>query len=308
MTFTYHNGISVAEIVAYTPCLLIAILLCIRHGFRRSAGFYFLIIFSLARILGGSMQLATISSPTSISLQTGSAILTGIGFSPLLLATLGLLSRLLDSINKSTKTLVTPLHMKLVETVITIALILGIAGGIEAGNNVSKPPYLFVPAKLTKVSIAIFIVCYAATVLAIIVTMFSLSAAEAGERRLFYSIAFALPFLAVRLVYSCLSTFTHAKQFSLLTGNATILLCVALIEEFIVTVNYEIVGLTLKKAATAPQGRQQVGSVDSRERARKENVALRIAKRTIIGRIVMALMPKKEGDVEMQTRRGDVAK
>jgi hypothetical protein len=38
MTITYRNGVSIAEIAVYVPCLAIAILLCVRHGFARSSG------------------------------------------------------------------------------------------------------------------------------------------------------------------------------------------------------------------------------------------------------------------------------
>jgi hypothetical protein len=40
MTLTYRNGVSIAEIIVYVPILAIAILLSIRHGFSRSAGWW----------------------------------------------------------------------------------------------------------------------------------------------------------------------------------------------------------------------------------------------------------------------------
>lgn len=135
MTLTYHNAVSIAEIVAYVPCLAVAIFLTIRHGFGRNSGWIFLIIFCLARIIGSAMQVATASDPRNIGLYTGSGILQNIGFSPLLLATLGLLSRALDSINKSHSTLVKSSVLKLIELVMTVALILGIVGGINASDS-----------------------------------------------------------------------------------------------------------------------------------------------------------------------------
>jgi hypothetical protein len=58
--FTYRNGVgvSIAEIVFYVPSLCIAGLLAFRHGLGRNAGWLFLIIFCLARIIGPAIQLA----------------------------------------------------------------------------------------------------------------------------------------------------------------------------------------------------------------------------------------------------------
>jgi hypothetical protein len=75
------------------------------------------------------MQLATITHPTDAGLYEGSAILNNVGFSPLLLAALGLFSRLLSSINKTHNTFVQPRMLKLIEILVLVGLILGIVGG-----------------------------------------------------------------------------------------------------------------------------------------------------------------------------------
>lgn len=310
MTITYRNGVSIGEIVVYVPALCIAIFLAIKHGFGRSSGWYFLVVFSLARIIGAGMQLATINDPRNVSLYIGSAILTNVGFSPLELATLGLLSRLIESINKTHKTIVSSGVMKVIELIILVGLILGIVGGINAGNAYTSTG-TYVPNSLNKAGTALLIVSYVLTVIATIAVSLSASHAEPGEHRLLFAIAFALPLLLVRLVYSIFSTFAHNKNFNLITGNTTILLCVALLEELAVTICYEAVGLTLKKLPKKSHGVQQVGSVDSSDASapmmqeKKENLALKIAKKTIIGRIVMAFVPSddhKVRDVEMQSQ------
>jgi hypothetical protein len=50
MTIDYRNGVGIGEIIVYVPCLFVAIYLAIKHGLGRSSGWYFLIVFSLARI------------------------------------------------------------------------------------------------------------------------------------------------------------------------------------------------------------------------------------------------------------------
>jgi hypothetical protein len=310
MTLTYRNGLSIGEIVVYTPSLLVAIYLMVRHGLSRSAGWYFLVIFSLVRILGSSMELATIKNPTSVALQSGSAILLNVGFSPLMLATLGLLSRLIANIEQSTKLRITSRHLKIIETIITVGLILSIVGGVEAGEDASKPPYGYKIHTLTKVGVGIFIASYVATVLATILTSFHASVADAGQRRLLYAIAFALPLLLIRLIYSCFSTFGHNKHFGVISGSPTALLCMALLEELIITNTYLLVGLTLAVVPKIQEGTyEDDGNHDNPAQSPKqENIVLRIAKRTIIGKLVMVLIPKKQKDVEMHSQSEDIPK
>jgi len=306
MTITYHNGVSITEIVVYVPCLLIAILVSIRHGFGRNSGFIFLIVFCLARIIGPCMQLATISQPKNTSLYTGSAILQNVGFSPLELASLGLLSRALENINKSHRTLINTSMLKFVELIILAGLILGIVGGVNASDDFIKTG-VYQPGSLNKAGTALLIVSYVAIIIATVITFFSISHAEAGEKRLIVAVAAALPFLLVRLVYSIFSTFTHNTNFNLLKGNITILLCVALIEEFVVIIIYESVGLTLHKVASVEhvKGYVVAGSEDpetpTQRRRGVGNMALRILKATMVGRIITSIFSsRKDRDVEMQ--------
>jgi len=92
MKFDGRAGISVAELIVYLPALIIATVVCIRHGFDRSSGWIFALILCLVRIVGACCQLATYHSQSADVLEA-TVILESIGISPLLLATLGLLSR-----------------------------------------------------------------------------------------------------------------------------------------------------------------------------------------------------------------------
>lgn len=313
MTLTYHNGVSIAEIVVYVPALAVAALLAFRHGLNRNAGWLFLIIFSLARIIGPCMQLATIGNPRETALYTGSSVLQSTGLSPLELAAIGLLSRLLDSINRSHRTLLNTRMIKLIELVILVGLILGIVGGVDASNNYVNTG-IYQATKLSKASTALFIVSWVAIVVATIIISFSASYAEQGEKRLLLAVALSLQFLLVRLVYSILTVFTHNKNFSMLSPNVTILLCVALVEEFIVVIIYLGVGLTLHQIPKNSHVEiyaddQQIPSTSTSQQQQYQqqprkggagNTALKIAKKTIIGRVVMALIPdKKDQDVQM---------
>ena len=125
--FPLHKG----QFECLTPPSHTLVLISWQHGFSRSSGWLFLIIFCLARLIGPAMNLAEIKYPEEAALYEGSAILNNIGFSPLTLAALGLLSRLLDSINKSHNTIIKPNMLRIIELVVVVGLILGIVGGVE---------------------------------------------------------------------------------------------------------------------------------------------------------------------------------
>ncbi|KAF2141550.1 uncharacterized protein K452DRAFT_287515, partial [Aplosporella prunicola CBS 121167] len=202
MTLSYRSGVSVALILLYVPALLIAIFLTVRHGLKRSSGWRFMVIFSLARLLAASFQLATIAHPTNVSLYVGEWVLLGIALSPLELAALGLLSRILESINKSRPTLVTPKHMRLVQLMNTAGAVLGIAGGIRAGHNNDNG--VVVAPTISKVGVALFIASFCCIVVAAVVTWPSVAYAEKGEKRLLCAIGAATPFFLVRVIYTAM--------------------------------------------------------------------------------------------------------
>lgn len=127
--------------------------------------------------------------------------------------------------------------LKGLELILLVGVILGIVGGIDAGNSYSSTGH-YTPSSLNKVGTALLAVTFGFTVVAVVMTSFSTPHAEAGEHRLFFAIVASLPLMLARLVYSCFSTFTHNKNFNLLTGSTTLLLCLALLEEFIVVVIY----------------------------------------------------------------------
>ena len=320
MTLTYRNGVSIAEIIVYVPALFTAGFLAVRHGLGQNSGWLFLIIFCLARIIGPCMQLATISDPTNTSLYTGSAILQNVGLSPLELAAIGLLSRLLDSIHRTKRTFLHSSMFHVIHLIIVIGLILGIVGGVNASDSyISSGFKQYTPTDLNKAGTILFIVSYIAIVTLTAVMSFHVGSAEKGEKRLFMAVALSLPFLLVRLIYSIISTFTKNKSFNLLNGSPTVVLCVALIEEFIVVALYEGTGLTLKKVpkevhfeatqqipshdSATPVQQQYAGAGQAPREQKPENKFLKIAKYTIIGRIVTSLIPSKDRDVEMQQQR-----
>ena len=93
MTLTTREDIAIAEIVVYVPAFALALLVCLRQGFARQVGFLYLVIFSAIRVAGAAIEILSQQNPTSTSDAEWAAILSSIGLSPLLLASIGLLKR-----------------------------------------------------------------------------------------------------------------------------------------------------------------------------------------------------------------------
>ena len=88
-----RGGLAIAELIFYVPALVMSIVVASKHGFGRSAGWYFLIILSVSRIAGQIAQLVAVNQPTNESAQVAAAVLSSVGFSTLLAAQIGLLKR-----------------------------------------------------------------------------------------------------------------------------------------------------------------------------------------------------------------------
>lgn len=92
MALGSRGVLSVVELIFYLPCFFGAIYICSRHGFTRSSGWIYTLLLCLVRIVGAACYLVSLNNPSQ-NLLEATLILEFIGISPLLFATLGLLSR-----------------------------------------------------------------------------------------------------------------------------------------------------------------------------------------------------------------------
>jgi hypothetical protein len=88
-----HGWVSVVELIVYIPALVASSVICFRHGFSKGSGWIYTLILCLVRIIGSITRLISENNPTA-SLITTTLVLDSVGLGPLLLSTLGLLSRL----------------------------------------------------------------------------------------------------------------------------------------------------------------------------------------------------------------------
>ncbi|MCJ1280223.1 hypothetical protein MMC21_008050 [Puttea exsequens] len=247
MKLNARGGISILELGLYFPSFVVALYVCSRHGFRRSSGWIFTLILCLVRIIGACCQLATYDNPKSRGLLEAAIILDSVGVSPLLLASIGLLSRCIDSIKETSSFPLSAIYFRLLQLLITIGLILSIAGG----SNSTTSNGTFKVQTTSKIGIILYIVAYVFLTLIALLTATKLSRAEMGEKRLLLAVILALPCILVRLAYSALAVLTHHHEFNLLTGSVAIFVIMAVAMEFIVIVIYLVTGWTIKVVATS---------------------------------------------------------
>ncbi|PMD37098.1 hypothetical protein L207DRAFT_532659 [Hyaloscypha variabilis F] len=317
MTFDYRSSVSIGELCIYSSALIIGIFLAARPGFGRNWGWFYLILFCLARIIGPAMQLSTLHGSPRASIYEGYAILNNVAISPLELVILGTLNRLLDSIHKTYNTFLRTFMLQIIQVVVVLGLILGVVGGVRAGNSFEEGnasgQHVFHPGPLGKAGSILLISCYVAIVIITALLSIFKSHLEAGETRLLLAVVLSLPFLLVRLIYTGFSTFSYNPKFNILDGDTTIFLCVALIEELIIVIIFEVTWLTLRRQVKEQhnKARRQIDSSNGSDPTQPKRgkstgqIALGFAKATIFGHLVMLFVNRSHArsGVEMQARR-----
>lgn len=123
---------------------------------------------------------------------------------------------------------------------ILLALVLAIIGGTRiSSTDTSKHSS---GETFEKAGVIIFLVSYLAIVGFAVLTFTNIRELPRGEQRILYAVLAALPLLAVRLLYSILADFKDDSTFNIMDGNATVNLCMAIIEEFIIVGFYLLAG------------------------------------------------------------------
>jgi len=243
MTFTSDDILAVVKLVIYIPLIFGAAYICFRHGIRKNAGWIYLAIFCLVRIVGSGAELYTISS-TSKTAYTIAAVCSVLGLSPLLLATLGIVSRPFKSVmNASSRgPKASAIPIRILQLLCLVGLIMAIIGATNAPT----------PAQVTQQSdlrtgVILFTVVYFLLVLVTVFSSLHMRSLPEGESAIIGTVAFALILLAVRLLYSLLGTFGHKASFNAITGSLAIQVAMATCEEVVVTLVYIILGVYLTR-------------------------------------------------------------
>ncbi|KAI0334289.1 hypothetical protein GY45DRAFT_1318778 [Cubamyces sp. BRFM 1775] len=258
VNFDARGYIAIAEIVLYVPIFFIAIPIALRNGFTRKAGWIFLVLLSIIRIVGGVTHILSEQNPSNITLQIIFNIMESSGLSPLLVATVGFLGTVgqysLDGHPIMGR------GLRLMGVLGTVALVLAIIGGVNSGNAKSQSD-LNTGTKLRKIGSALFGVLYVAVAFVTAFCWQNKANILKYRRKLLQGITVALPFLFIRVLYAILSAFAPVTRAfdadghpipvnsssSLKTfgpsGSWAVYLIMSVVAEYIVVLIYTTVGI-----------------------------------------------------------------
>lgn len=205
------DKIAIAQIIFYIPTLIAALFLCRKHGFTKAAGWGALLILGLAQTIGASLRLATLADPDNKNLYIGWMTTQSIDLCPLILLVSSQVVRVFDSIrcamssNSTGSALAVPKKLRLLELLPGVAIILLIVGGTKSEFVVISPNDI--KADYSTVSQAAVGLLIAVTALLTGLVLFALrhqGYIAQGEHRVLLAVVICMPFLIVRLVYSCM--------------------------------------------------------------------------------------------------------
>lgn len=229
-------ALSFAAIVNLITLVIFFIYTCIaswlifRQGLGRSAPWIWLLLLGICRLTQVSLDLAAttmypIGSSSNTSIESGVAILTTMGLTPLFMATASLLNTTTKPKGRRMQWILLMVHIPLV-----VSFILIVAGGIDPD---SREGPTFAATASTKAGIALYVTCFIVLIWATTVISARLYLADTDEVKILTTVALSLPFFVVDVVYMMCFAFENwgeietweDMKFNVISGNVTIQLC-----------------------------------------------------------------------------------
>jgi hypothetical protein len=196
MGLTSRQVLDVVQLVYYGIAIPLIAAVLWKHGLARQISWLYLAILAILRIVGSATGIAAVSTPSE-GLIEASLICTSVGISPLLLSSLGILSRVNEGMKGQG---VGKRYEQLIHIPILIGLILGIiAGTKEFSSNASTRSDGY---SMLKGAVILFLVGLIAITFVALQTFTRSQHILDGEMRLLWAGIIALPFLLVRIIVS----------------------------------------------------------------------------------------------------------
>lgn len=229
---TYPAIVNIATLVVFFVYLIISIWLIIRQGLGRSSPWIWLSLLAICRLTQVSLDLAAttmypIGDISNTSLESGVAILTTMGLTPLFMSTSSLLNTTTRPKGRRMQWILLVLHIPLV-----ISFILIVAGGIDPD---SRDGPTFAATESTKAGVTLYLACFIVLVWATIVISARLYLADRDEVRILTTVVLSLPFFVVDIVYMMCFAFERWEvddfdgwqhmRFNVISGSVTLQLC-----------------------------------------------------------------------------------
>lgn len=124
-----------------------------------------------------------------------------------------------------------------------VAVVLSIIGEVKSFNAEIQGSV----STLTRVGVIIFLGAWIGLMLLLCFITSRIKEIGLGERRVVAAVGLSTPLLLVRVIYALLAAFSTNSDFNMLTGDPTIMLVMAVLEEIIICLVCLGTGLTLTK-------------------------------------------------------------
>jgi hypothetical protein len=127
-----------------------------------------------------------------------------------------------------------------------IALILCIVGGTDSADASNAADLSSAQTKI-KVGVIMFLCIYVLLFGLVVITIQDIGKAPSGEKRIYWAVVLAMPWLAARVLYGVLAAFTNSSTFSVTGDHPLVQLFMATVEEFIIVCLYTLAGLIVSR-------------------------------------------------------------
>lgn len=257
--------IDIVEIAYFAPALPLSIYICVKHGFSREAGWLLITILSIIRIVGASCGVAAARNYDQTLVEV-SMIMSSIGSATLVAVFTGITNRIADGSKGSP---LSSQQRRLLQIIGIVAIVLGIVGGTKISETNTSSSYL-------KAAVILILVQFLASCFVLGSCAIHFRHILDVDRKLFFCVAFATPFLFVRVIYSILSAFdSHSSTFSLLSTAVVAIVvraCLAVAMEIISVSLFLLGGLVAPKMSKGQRSTEATPSIDSAQ-AKEQYIA-----------------------------------
>jgi hypothetical protein len=229
----YGAIVNIVTLIVFFIYLCLSVYLIARQGLGQSSPWIWLSLLAVCRLTQVSIDLAatTMLPPATApntSLESGVAILTSMGLTPLFMATSSLLNATTRPKGRRMQWILMMVHIPLV-----VSFILIVAGGIDPD---SRDGPTFAATEATKAGVTLYVVCFVVLIWATTVISARLYLANPSEVKILTTVVLSLPFFVVDVVYMMAFAYESwalneeeddwkAMRFNVISGDVTIQLC-----------------------------------------------------------------------------------
>ena len=223
----YAAIVNIVTLVVFFIYLCLSIFLIIRQGLGRSSPWIWLMLLAICRLTQVSLDLAATTmyprddDSSNTTFESGVAILTSMGLTPLFMATSSLLNATTRPKGRRMQWILLMVHIPLI-----ISFILIVAGGIDPDSRESPT---FAATGATKAGVSLYLACFVILIWATTVISARLYLANSDEVKILTTVVLSLPFFLVDVVYMMAFAFERwdwdYMKFNVISGSVTIQLC-----------------------------------------------------------------------------------